>query len=263
VGILEQLIGLEAATRAATERGVIITQADLDREHERALRDMSDSLSAITADRSDREAAERLLDEVLAERGMSRDEFDIITRRNAYLRKLVESEQNITEAQLRGEYDRVYGAQVRVRHVQLATLGEAARVKERLAAGEAFADLATRYSANTTTAQRGGLLDPFSMEDERVPSALRQAAFALEPGGVSSAVRVGDWYHVLLLEERLPAQAVDFTTVRDELEDSLRDRLAQPAMFALFEKLFGEATIEIYDAGLARAFRRKHPDRTQ
>jgi parvulin-like peptidyl-prolyl isomerase len=138
-----------------------------------------------------------------------------------------------------------------------------ARVKERLAAGERFADVAARYSANTATAQRGGLLDPFAAQDDRVPSALRQAAFTLDPGQVSSAVRVGEWYHVLLLEERLPARAVDFNTVRHDLEDSLRDRLAQPAMFALFEKLFREARIEIHDADLSRAFRRKHPDRTR
>jgi hypothetical protein len=86
VGILEQLIGLKTASRAATERGIVVTQGDLDREHERALRGLSDPLSSITPDLSDREAAERLLDEVLTERGMSRDEFDIVTRRNAYLR---------------------------------------------------------------------------------------------------------------------------------------------------------------------------------
>lgn len=261
VGILEQLIGLETAIRAASRRGLVVTQSDLDREHDRALRNLSDPLSSVTPSLSDREEAERLLDQVLAQRNMSRSEFDIITRRNAYLRKLAESELLITEAQLRREYERIYGERVQVRHIQLATLPEVTRIRERLAKGEDFAELAARYSANTSSAQAGGLLDPFSAGDENLPAALRQTAFALEPGEVSSTVRVGEWYHLLTLENRLPAEARDFAAVRDDLERSLRDRLTQSAMFTLFEKLFRDATIEIHDPDLDSAFRRKHPDR--
>ncbi len=263
VGILEQLIGLETAIRAATRRGLIVTQSDLDREHDRALRNLSDPLSSVTPTLSDREATERLLDQVLAQRNMSRSEFDIITRRNAYLRKLVEAELSITEAQLRREYGRLYGERVQVRHMQLATLPEVTRVRERLADGEDFAELASRYSANTASAQTGGLLEPFSAGDDNLPAAFRQAAFALEPGEVSSTVRVGEWYNLLTLEKRLGAEARDFAGVRNDLERSLRDRLTQPAMFTLFEKLFRDATIEVHDPDLDRAFRRKHPDRVR
>jgi len=261
VGVLEQLIGLETAATALAEKGLTVTQVDVDREHDRALRDLTEPLSSVTPEPFDREAAERVLEQVLAQRNMSRREFDIITRRNAYLRKIVESQQVITEAQLRREFQRVCGERVQVHHIQLGTLAEVERVKERLAAGGDFAELAGRYSANTTSAQNQGLLDPFSAEDEQVPALLREVAFSLAPGEVSSAVRVGQWYHLLKLEKRLPAETSEFEEVRHDLERSLRERLAGPAMYELFERLFREATIRIHDPDLAKAFNSKHSDR--
>ena len=261
VSVLEQLIGLEAAAAALAERGLTVTQADVEREHDRALRELADPLSSMTPGPLDREAARRVLDQVLAQRNMSRQEFDIITRRNAYLRKIVESEQLIIDGQLRQEYERIYGERVQVRHIQLGTLADVERVKERLAAGEDFAELAGRYSANSATAPNQGVLDPFSASDERVPAILRETAFPLAPGEISSAVRVGQWYHLLKLEKRLPPQTCKFEDVRDDVERSVRDRLAGPAMYALFERLFREATIRIHDPALAKAFDRKHSDR--
>ncbi|UCC32413.1 MAG: peptidylprolyl isomerase [Phycisphaerales bacterium] len=263
VEVLEQLIGLEAAATAAANAGLTVTQADVDREYEQALRNLADPLSSVTPKPFDRKAAERLLKTVLSQRNVSREEFDIITQRNAYLRKIVGSQQVLTEQQLRREFDRLYGKRVQVRHIQLGTLAEVARVKERLTAGEDFAELAGRYSANTASARSEGLLDPFSAGDEEVPALLREAAFSLEPGQVSDAVRIGEWYHLVKVERLLPAVEKEFEQVRAELERSARRRMAAPAMYELFESLFREATIEIHDPALAEAFHRKHEDRAR
>lgn len=263
VEVLEQLIGLEAAATAAANAGLTITQADVDHEYEQALRNLADPLSSITPEPFDRKTAEGLLETVLSQRNVSREEFDIITRRNAYLRKIVGSQQVFTEEQLRREFARLYGKRVQVRHIQLGTLSEVARVKERLAAGEDFAELAGRYSANTASARSGGLLDPFSAGDEEVPALLRETAFSLEPGRVSDAVRIGEWYHLVKVERFLPAVEKGVEQVRAELERSARRRMAAPAMYELFENLFREATIEIHDPALAEAFKRKHEDRAR
>ena len=263
VQVLEQLIGLEAAAMAAADAGLIITQADIDREYEQALRSLGDPLSSITPEPFDRETAEHLLETVLSQRNVSREEFDVITRRNAYLRKIVESQQVLTEEQLRLEFGRLYGKRVQVRHIQLGTLAEVARVKERLAAGEDFGELAGRYSANTASARSDGLLDPFSAGDEEVPALLRETAFSLVPGQVSDAVRIGEWYHLVKVERLLPAVEKEFEQVRAELERSARRRLSGPAMYELFESLFRGASIEIHDPALEEAFNRKHEDRVR
>lgn len=255
--VLEELIGLETAAMAATARGVTVTQDDVDREYDRALRQLVDPLSSISPGAIDRDRAEQLLDTVLTRRRVSREEFQLVMRRNAYLRKTVELDLNFTTEALRRETDRLYGKRAVVRHIQLASRGAVERVTASLATGKTFDELARRLSANTSSAARGGLLDPFSQGDESVPGAFREVAFSLKPGEVSGPVRVGEWYHLIALERIVPAETVDFDQVRSEVEQILRERTADQSMFAVFEKLFQRATIEISDPALRAAFDRK------
>ena len=255
--VLEQLIGLETAAAAAEEAGVTITQADVDREHQRSLRRLVDPLSSITSGAIDLDRAETLLDTVLAQRGVSRDEFRLVMRRNAYLRKIVELDLSFTADELRREFDRLYGKRAEVRHIQLTSLGGVDRVKAALAEGKDFAELARRFSANEAGASRGGLLKPFATEDPSVPAVFREVAFSLMPGEVSDPVRLGEWYHLIRLERILPREDIDFELLRGELERTLRDRRADQAMVEVFEKLFREASIEIGDPVLGAAFDRK------
>ncbi len=261
--VLEQLIGLETAAMAAAESGVIITGVDVGREYDRALQKLAGPLSSLTPAPLVRQEAERLLETVLLERGVAREEFNLIMQRNAYLRKIVEAGTVIADRQLREEFNRLYGRRAQVRHIQLATLGELEHVKARLAAGEDFGKLAHRYSANVASARVGGLLDPFSAEDDSAPPLFREVAFSLDPDEVSSAVRVGEWYHLIKVERVFPAEEHDFESVRLELERSLRERIAEPAMYELFENLFEQANIEIHDPALRTAFQRKHPGRAR
>lgn len=259
--VLEQLIGLETAKRSAEAQGLSISDADVDAEYDRSLRRLTDSLASITPDRFDRKAAEPVLDTVLSQRSMSREEFNLIIRRNAYLRKLVAPTRTFSDAERQTEFARLYGRRAEVRHVQLATLAEVERVRTVLVAGRDFGEVASAYSANVASAEARGLLRPFSAEDDSVPAAFRKVAFSLQPGDVSDAVRVGQWYHLIRLERFVPAEQQDLRKVRGVLERSLRNRLAEPAMFALFEKLFREATIRIHDPVLRAAFERLHPER--
>lgn len=261
VEILEQLIGLQVAAMAATRKGLTLTRTDIDREYDLVLRSVTGPLSSWAPGSPDHEAAERFLATALTDRHMSREELDTVTRRNAYLRKIVESQQTFTDGRLRREFQRVYGERVRVRHIQLATLTEVARVKERLRAGDDFGELAGLYSANPAGAENQGLLDPFSAKDEELPALFRKTAFALQPGEVSSAVRLGEWYHLIKLEEVLPAVDRSFADVHGELERSLRERLTQPAMAELLEKLLREANITIDDPILADGFEKNHRDK--
>jgi parvulin-like peptidyl-prolyl isomerase len=258
VSLLEQLIALEAARSLADSRRLQLAPADFDREHDRALRRLVDPLSSITTGSFDRQQAEQMLDAVLVDRNMSREEFLIVIRRNAYLRVIVESDLVVTEQQLRAQYARMYGERVQVRHIQLATLAEISRMQDRLDSGAGFSELAGRYSANVTSARVGGLLDPFPADDEAVPGLLREVAFSLETDEVSNSVRVGSWYHLLKLERRIPGEDRDFTEVRGELERLARERLADPAMEELYERLFRGASIRIHDPVLRGAFEKKH-----
>jgi len=256
-GLLEQLVALYAAEDLAAKKSLSITDADVDKELDLALRRLVNPLAAATPKSFDRAEAERVLETVLNERNISRDEFFLPLRRNAYLRKVAQADLAITDAQLHDEYDRRFGERVRVRHIQLASSTEASRLQERLAAGETFAELASRYSANSASAKEGGLLDPLSASDDAIPENLRRAAFALQPGQISGVVRVGEWYHVLKLEERIAPQQPEFATVREELVRSVRDRLTETRMRELYEQTLTAAAVEVQDPVLREAYDRR------
>jgi foldase protein PrsA len=259
-GLLDQLVGLELAEQAAAKAGVTVGPADINRELDGALRRLSDPLATVTSASFDRTASAQLLEAVLRDRNMSREEFDLLIRRNALLRKSVAARETFTEDDLRREYDRIFGRRVRVRHIQLSSLAEVERVRERLAAGETFASIASNFSANTASARTGGLLEPFSALDEDLPAAFRQTALALNPGDVSEAVRVGQWYHLIQCDAVLPPENPDFGSVRERLQRSLHERVTDPQMFALFERLFKEAAIQVHDSELREGFEQRHPE---
>jgi foldase protein PrsA len=259
VGVLEQFIALAAAESLATARGLTVTEADINAEYDRALRRLLSPLQADADTALDRVEGERLLEQVLASRNISRAEYLLGMRRNAYLRKIVEREWRFTDEQLEAEAERAYGERVRVRHLQVASLAEAERMTKLAAApGADFADLARRYSANPNTAPAGGLLRVFSRDEEDVPALMRTAAFGLAPGQCSEALRIGEWYHVLKVEERIPAMPVAFADVRSELEHRLRERLTDPAMQQLNQTFLQQAQVEILDPALAEEYGRKH-----
>lgn len=259
IAVMEQLVGLAAAEEFAKKRGVTLTDADVEFEYDLALRRLSDPLAFTTGDDFDRTDAERLLDSILTARFMSRPEFMLTVRRNAFLRKALAAETTITEQQLRDEFDLAYGDRVQVRHIQLGNLTDAVRITERLAAGEDFADLAARYSTNVTTSRRGGLLDAFSIRDEHIPQAMRETAAKLAAGEVSDVVRVGEWYHLLKLEKNIPATQRSFESVRDALQKRIEVRLTDTRMRDLHEKLFRDAAVQISDPLLREAYQSAHP----
>lgn len=261
VGVLEQIVVLDEARRAAEARGLSLSEADVQREYDAALRMLSDPLAGITTGPLDRESAERSLRAVLADRNISHEEFALGMRRRAYLRRIVESTLQFTEQDLQTELSRRYGERVQVRHIQFAVPRNVDRIQNRLAAGEDFAEIARLYSANLASAEEGGLLQPFSRDDPVVPELFRKTAFSLMVGEVSGAVRIGEWYHILKLERRLPAEQVPLESVRDTLLDELRERAIEPEMQRLYEKLFNNARIVIHDPVLGAAFEQAHPDR--
>lgn len=259
VAVLEQQIGLAAAEGFAQKNGVEVSPDDVDFEYGLALRRLSDPLAFSAARDFERADAERMLDSILAARHMSRAEFMLTVRRNAILRKLLVANLTISEEQLRTEYELAFGERVLVRHIQLGNLADASRIIERLTAGEDFADLAARFSTNVTTARRGGMLDPFSLRDEHIPQAMRQAVGRLSVGEVSDVVRVGEWYHILRLDEMIPAQQRGFDSVREELQTRIEVRLTDTEMRTLHDKLFAEAPVEICDPLLFEEFRAAFP----
>jgi len=260
--LLELHIVLRAAQQRARDQGIVVTEFDVREEFIRALDSLVDPLDTLTDGSVEKTAANALLDEVLARRHMSREMFMMGMKRNAYLRRLIEANLDITEPQIRKEYARRFGPRVRIRHIQLASLRGVERVVEELRRGTDFAELARRSSANTASGDDGGLLAPFSAEDEEVPEALRKAVFELETGETSGAIRVGAWFHIVRVEARLPAEDPGFDEERAELRRVVADRLVARRMEGLYDELLDGARVRINDPLLREAYLEARRTRT-
>lgn len=256
-GVLEQLVVLERAQSASAQRGIVVVQRDIDDEYNRMLRQMVDPQPEAPNASFPQQEAEKVLDSVLQQRNISREEFMIGVRRNAYLRKLVISDMHYTDEQLRAEYARAFGRRFLVRHIQLASPAEAARAMDELASGAVFSTVAKRYSANRISAEDGGLLEPFSSDDDVVPLAMRDAVKRLAVGELSKPIRIGRWYQILRLESIIEADSVRFEKVRDQLNRRLKNRDSPDAMRKLYESLLTGAKIDIVNETLRAAWQRK------
>lgn len=251
VDVLQQLVVLELAKQEAQRRGVRVSPGEIEREFQ-------DSVDRIAreAGLDPREAKEpqrlQALEALLEQKRISMTEFRISMERNAYLRKVVELDLKVDEPTLREEFARTFGERVSVRHIQLPA-DDAKLINEvvtRVSRGENFADLARQFSQNAESAARGGEMEPFGFDDESIPAALRDGAFALRPGEISTPIRAGQMVHILKLERRIPPDNARFEDVRSQVEQNMRERVLPKRMSELAAELFRKSNVSVLDARL-------------
>ncbi len=245
--VAEMLIADAVVAQEAARRGLSVNQEDLAAENDRLLVNIFPG--DVEADQR-----ERLLEQLLRNRGLTSSLWEGVLRRRAMLRKLVLPEVKLTDEMVRAEYDRQYGEKVEVSHIQLATLREAEKVIQRLEAGQDFAELARKLSTNAQTASEGGKISPpFAQGDPAVPQALREAAFALKVGQISGVVQVGNSFHVLKLLQRIPAAKDDFDKLKDQLRQSLQERMVEQSALQLLSTLRAKADVQYVNPTLREA----------
>jgi peptidyl-prolyl cis-trans isomerase C len=181
------------------------------------------------------------LDQSLAARGMSYDQLLVTIKEMDLVRTLIEKQVSPTITVTDEEIAAFYAdnpemftspAQVHARHIIFAASENAdadtiinARAGadealKRALAGEDFAELARELSQGPS-APEGGDLGFFTYDQMAPPFA--EAAFALEPGGISPVVRTNFGFHVIKVEEKKPAVTLSL----EESSDRIRLLLTQ------------------------------------
>lgn len=169
------------------------------------------------------------------------------------------------------EFDRP--EQVRARHILVEVSRdapeeevEAARtriqeIRERVAGGADFADVALEVSEDPGSKGRGGDLGFFSRG--RMVPGFEEVAFQLEPGVLSEPVRSASGFHLIRVEEKRTARVVPFDEAQREVAHDLAAQdLAREAARSRAEELAAAVRegSSLVEAARAREIPIRRPD---
>jgi foldase protein PrsA len=156
---------------------------------------------------------------------------------NHYLEKNIETIVPTDDELKKVFEDTKMGKKVRASHILVKTEDEAKSVIERLNKGEVFEDVAKEVSIDPGK-DNGGDLDFFAYGD--MVKEFSEAAFSMEIGEVSDAVKSQFGYHIIKVTDKKN----DDTVTLEGSKDSLTETYKSNKYNELIENLKNSATIE-------------------
>ncbi|WP_285409367.1 peptidylprolyl isomerase [Pseudomonas sp. FR229a] len=111
-----------------------------------------------------------------------------------------------------------------------------------------FAALATQYSQDRVTAERGG--DTGLQPLQQLVPEVRGAVARLKVGAVSDPVQSAAGFHVIKLTEQQPARTATLDELRDQLTQALRAQRQEQIAQAYLDGMLNTATLSIDGAEL-------------
>lgn len=219
MSVAQQLVANELVRQEAQRKGLAVTDAEVEAEHQRTM----DAMFSTVSEPNQRQ---RLLEQLLKRNNVSQDQWNLTMRRNTLLAKLADNQVQVTEEETKEEFDRQYERKVKVQHIQTATLADAQKVLKDLADGAEFTAMVNKYSIGPT-ADKAGLLEPFGSKDTGTPPALRQVAMGMKKiGEVSDPIQVGTAFHILKLLGIIEPENIKYENVQARLAADVHKRKA-------------------------------------
>jgi parvulin-like peptidyl-prolyl isomerase len=117
-------------------------------------------------------------------------------------------------------------------------------IRQKIASGASFEDLARLYSEDSSTQESGG--DWGWINRRTLTESLTKTAFALKPGEVSPVIEMAGNYYLLFCEAKKPGITKPLSQVRDEILKLLMLQDRQQAQEKWLAKLRKAAYIKIF-----------------
>jgi len=211
-----------------------------------------------------REAFDKMLDELgLAEEDL-RESFAERVRRRQLLREEVDAHITVSDEEIVAQYEGhkdvyVVPERVRARHILIAVPPDAnpdqelfareraQQVLKRALAGDDFGSLAEKFSQDESTRTKGGDIGYFFKGS--LPEGLKEvaeAAFKLQPGEIGDLVKTSFGYHVVMVEDRKPAEQSTLEDARPGVEADVHWLKWSERYKGFIASLRGKAQVEIY-----------------
>jgi len=119
-----------------------------------------------------------------------------------------------------------------------------------------FAALATQYSQDRVTAERGG--DTGLQPLQQLVPEVRGAVARLKVGAVSDPVQSAAGFHVIKLTDQQPTRTATLEELRDQLTQALRAQRQEQIAQAYLDGMLNTATLSIDGAELNKILEEKH-----
>jgi peptidyl-prolyl cis-trans isomerase C len=136
---------------------------------------------------------------------------------------------------------------VHLHHILVSSEKEAKDAMDKLKKGEKFADLASQISI-CPSKMKGGNLE-WLPKGSLVPE-IEEVAFSMKNGQITGPVKSKFGYHVLLLEDKKPAQENSFDQVQDYILEQLRFQKQQDHYEKIADSLRQKMQVQINDQNL-------------
>lgn len=248
-GVLDELVGGELLYQASEARDLIADDTTIEQQ-----------LSALRARFPD----PSLFEQALAQQGLTLDALKKQMKRDMSIQNLIDADItpriSVSEDAVRKFYDdnpeqMRQPDRLRLSHilkrvapdappsVKTAAQDAIESVLERARAGADFAALAREHSEDPGSAANGGEL--VVGRGETVPP-FEEAAFALEPGGLSPIVETQFGLHIIKLSEKLEGQLAPYEQVQPRIEDFLKQQAVQQEIGNTVESLKAAGTVELF-----------------
>lgn len=164
----------------------------------------------------------------------------------AAVKKVLDNVQ-VSEEELKNFYDNntemLKGQEsVSAKHILVESEEKAKEIKEKIENGLSFEEAAGEFSTCPSSAQ-GGDLGAFTRG--RMVPEFEDAAFDLEVGMVSEPVKTQFGYHLIKVEEKVPAEVKSFEEVKNSLQVNLLSQKQNDEYIKFVNELKNKYNVEI------------------
>ncbi len=206
--------------------------------------DVQKEIDAIAEQYGGQEAFEQFLEMY----GYSLDDIKNNIEMNLNIKRLLEPDIKIEEDEVKAYFEANkerfdVKEQVKASHILVDSEDKAKEVKEKLLAGEDFAELAKDYSIDTGNNQQGGELGFFSRG--QMVQEFEDAAFSLEIGKISDPIKTKHGYHIIKVEDRKQAKEATYEESKAAIKEILLQEKLPTSYNTWIQEKFDEYEIEI------------------
>ena len=234
--VLNQLIDSLLVAEGAKKEGIIVGDKDVREKIEELKSGFPSS---------------REFHKSVAEQKMTIEDLKINIKRQLTVDKIKEKLKEsivIMDEEIKEFYNRnidifVQPERVRLLHIFVSSREGAEAVLTRLATGEDFAEIAKEVSLDLETKDLGG--DMGFVEKDEIKGALAEIAFILKPGHVSPIIETEEGFHIVKIEERMPAKKTTVSKAKSSIERFLLDEKAATAFQKWLDDQRFDADIKI------------------